>query len=152
MSRFRPWETADTIINWIVLPLAGISAIGNFIAGDVLHGTFALIWGGLIFAAQRQYRGWHDRTNAYTKVEKEDRAKFAIAVLIMKAQVAQTYARRHHAFLDDPVVRASLLALFRDVANTWIPDDAPDEMHVLKAGALKTAESGDPSSHLRIVH
>lgn len=152
MSRFRPWETADTIINWIVLPLAAISAVGNFVAGEVLHGIFAMIWGGLIYASQREYRGWRNRTNAWAGVEKRDRAKFAIDVLIMKSHVAASYARRHEELLDDPETRASVCALFRDVANTWIPDDAPDEMHALKAGALKTAESGDPSSHLRIVH
>ncbi len=150
--KLQPWDIADTVINWIVLPLAGISAIGNFIGGDVLHGIFAVIWGALIFAAQRQYRGWYDRTNAWAKVEKSDRARFAIDVLIMKSHVAQTYAQRHSGLLDDPDIRASVCALFRDVANTWIPDDAPDEMHALKAGALKTAESGDPRSHLRIVH
>ena len=52
----------------------------------------------------------------------------------------------------DPVVRASVLVLFRDVANTWIPDDSADELHALKAGALKTAESGELPAHLRVVH
>lgn len=150
--RLQPWEIADTIVYWIVLPLAAISAVGNFLVGELLHGFFALIWGVLIYSAQRQYRGWRARTNAWAKVEKNDREKFAIDVLLLKSHAADSCARSYGNLLQDPTIRARVCELYRDVANTWIPDDAAEKYHALKAQALKTAETGDPQSHLRIVH
>lgn len=150
--RLQPWEIADTIVNWIVLPLAAISCVGNLLAGEVLHGMFAAIWGGLIYSAQRQYKGWRKRTNAWAKVEKSDRAKFAIDVLLLKSHAADGFARSYSGLLEDRAIRARVCELYRDVANTWIPEDAAEKYHALKAQALKTAETGDPRSHLRIVH
>ncbi len=147
------WLTLDRAVTWIVLPLAALGVVGEVLAGDLAHAILPAVWGIMIYLSHRELRGWRNRTNEWTRREKDDRNRFAIEVLLMKSKAADAMARRYRGHLDEPEVREALCGLYRHVAETWIPDSAGSEWHDLKRAALHAAETGEaPPPHLRLIH
>lgn len=147
----RP-STFDRIVNWIVIPI-GIGCSVIYIAQGSLLAVVSIGWTVTLWLNVREYRGWRNRTNQWTQVEKRDRDRFALEVLTLKSKVVdsllQTYERA--GLLSAEEIVDAMQPIYRDVANTWIPADAPAEYHRLRELAQRAAETGE-RPQLRIVH
>lgn len=148
--RMRP-STFDRIVNWVVIPI-GIGCSVIYIAQGSILAVVSIGWTVTLWLNAREYRGWRNRTNQWTQVEKRDRDRFALEVLMLKSKVVDglLVGYERAGLVDDQIVEA-LRPLYRDVANTWIPADAPAEYHHLRELAARAAETGE-RPQLRIVH
>jgi hypothetical protein len=139
------WERVDTIVEWVLIPLAVIAAIAEFAGGEIFHGVLPLVWGFLIFAANREHRAWRRRTHRFNRLELEDRDRFVIAAMIVKSEVVSSLAQTYTELgIRDAKVEFTLRRLYQGIADTQIPDDAPPELHRMKALAARAAEDGGP--------
>ena len=130
---------------YVIAPINLAAVVAYLIAGEWLHAGLVLLWSALIFVNWQEYTGWRKRTSAYMVAEKADRDRFAIDALKLKAAAANSIARRYRALGGlDPEVMDAIRQLFVEVAETWIPADAPAELHELKREARRVARAGAP--------
>ena len=119
MRRFTT-TAFDRVILWILLPLGLLSAGSLFVSGS-LTGFLPLGWTACLWLCHREYVGWRNRVNQWTRQEKTERDRFALDVLLLKSKVvdnlAGTYERA--GLLSDMEILDSLRTLYEDVANTW---------------------------------
>ncbi len=85
------WRAHHLYLLCLLMPCAALVVVANVWGGDYVTAALALAWGVLVYSADRQHQGWRDRTNAYAVAEKEDRARFAIEVLRLKAAAAMSF-------------------------------------------------------------
>lgn len=141
----RGWETVDTIVTWVLVPLGILSAIAELVAGDVLSAILATMWVVLVYAANREYRGWRRRSNRWARIEREDRDRFTVTALVVKSQVVHSIAETYFASgVRDPEVEKSIRALFLGIAEMRLPSDAPPEVRRLQEQALEASRAGRP--------
>lgn len=141
-------ETVDRIITWVIVPFALLAVLGEVVAGDYFHALLPATWAFLVFATNRELRGWRQRSNRWSQIEKNDRDRFSLAALTAKArvvnQIQQIYSRMGVLGLQDDGIEEELRIMYESVAATVIPDDAPEELHRLQRLALEVARTGRP--------
>ncbi len=141
----KPGEKVDMIVTLAVIPLGIVSAIGHLFAGDVVSAILATMWVVLVYAANREYRGWRRRTNRWARIEREDRDRFTVTAFVVKSQVVHSIAETYFATgVRDLEVERTIRALFLGIAEIPLPDDAPPEVRRLKEQALEAAKTGRP--------
>lgn len=141
----------DTMIYWLIIPLGVVTALVNlFPGGSFVTAILCMVWTAFVYLSHKQHRGWRDRTNAYSVAEKKDRARFAISVLQLKSQVAFSSWNRYKVMANqDQEILDTILELYQDVADSWIPGDADEKYHKLKRAAARVVETGRPE---RVLH
>ncbi len=133
-----------TQLHWhdamIGIVLAMISALTVAVL-YVLEGQFVMALTALVLAIAIglnaiQYRGWRLRINAFMVHEREDQAKFSSDLVLMKsAALALTVRRYDDEMLNDPAVQLRLIELYRNVATSWLSEEASDEAKQARAAA-----------------
>ena len=144
------WRLHHLYLVCLLIPAAGLVVLTSLWGGNFVTAALALAWGVLAYSADRQHQGWRDRTNAWMVAEKEDRARFAIEVLQLQAQAAMSFWDRYGALArEDPEVMKVLMTIYKDVSETWLPDDADEKFQAVKRHAARVVETGVPE---RVLH
>lgn len=139
-----------TVLLVIVLAVGVGTAAVEVTAGNYATCFIIAVWSGLCVANWREWRKWQRgehpaSTKRFIEAEKRDRAAFARQVLLLKSLVASKAVERARelGLLDDPEMLDMMRGLYREVANTWIPEDADPDLVKLKELAKSAADTGE---------
>ncbi len=136
------------VVFCVVLGVA--SAVGNVYLGNYVIAFSSAMWALLVVLNLREYLKWRSgehpwSTKRWIEEEERARAKFAKDLLLLKAQVASQMTDNVEklGLLGEPATLDLLRTLYLDVADTWIPEDAPSDLHELKRRAQVVADTGE---------
>lgn len=133
------------VVVWaLIVSSAGIgAAVQHAFGGNWIDVLLTLAMSVLVLAASGHYRQTKIRHAATIKAEAADQAAFAGAVFMIKSTAVQVLGRRFKNELDDPEMQTRLLDLWRDLANTKLPEGVDKTIVDLRDWAGKVVAEGE---------